>query len=123
MKILIVDDSIFAQKNIIRLLKEEFKDAEIITASDGLDGFESCKKFKPDYIFIDLLMPKMNGKELIMSIKENNIETKIIVVSADIQIEVKKEIENMGVFKFINKPFNREKAQKISQLMRGEINS
>lgn len=123
MKILIVDDSIFAQKNIIRLLSEEFNDAEMITANDGLEGFELCKTYKPDYIFIDMLMPKMDGKNLIMELKKINIETKIIVVSADIQIQVKKEMEDMGIFKFINKPFNRDKAKKLAELMRGEINS
>jgi two-component system, chemotaxis family, chemotaxis protein CheY len=122
MKILVIDDSTFAQKNIIRLLSEEFEDLEIITANDGLEGLELCKKHKPDYTFIDLLMPEMDGTQLIKSLKEGNIETKKIVVSADIQTEVRTEVEDMGIFKFICKPFNREKAKKIAELIREDMN-
>lgn len=116
-KILIVDDSFFSQRINSNLLKDVFKDAEIFFANDGQEGFMKYKEINPDYIFLDLLMPKINGKELIGLIKEYDKDAKIFVVSADVQKNVKEEIEAYNVMAFINKPFNEEKAKFVSRII------
>ena len=119
-KVLIVDDSNFSQKITGNLLKKHLKEVEISYANDGEEGFEKYKSIKPDYIFVDLLMPKINGQELIKLLRNYDSNSKIIVVSADVQKDVREEIEGYNVISFINKPFNDEKAEVICNMIRNE---
>lgn len=121
-KILIVDDSFFSQKITANLIKKYLDKVEIYFANDGQEGFLKYKEIKPDYTFLDLLMPKVNGKELIKLIKDYNNDKNIIVVSADVQKNVKEEIESYNIMSFVNKPFNEEKAQLICEKMRNDKN-
>lgn len=122
MKILIVDDSRFSRIVTSNLIKNFLKDAEIILAGDGEEGFKKYKEIKPDYTFIDLLMPKVNGRELIKLIKEYDKDSKIFVISADVQKSVKEEVESYGIIKFINKPFNEERAESVFHIIKGDRN-
>ena len=121
MKILIVDDSKFSQIVTSNFIKDFFEDIEIILASDGEEGFNKYKEIRPDYVFIDLLMPNVNGKELIKLIKEYDKSSKILVISADVQKSVKEDIEAYGIMKFINKPFNEEKAKLVYEIIKGDM--
>lgn len=122
LKILIVDDSNFSQKIISNLLKSFLDNAEFFFASDGREGFSKYKEIKPDYVFVDLLMPNINGKELIKLIKEYDASCKIIVISADVQKNVREDMESYNIMYFINKPFNQEKAKFICDKMRNDKN-
>ena len=122
MKILIVDDSVFSQKVNARFIEQFLTDVEIFFANDGEEGFERYKEIKPDYVLLDLLMPKLNGKELISLIKHHDEKAKIIVISADIQKNVREDIRNYRVMEFINKPFNEEKAKALCDLIRNDSN-
>lgn len=118
MKILIVDDSNFSQLITSNLIKKFIDNVEVYLASNGEEGFEKYKEINPDYIFVDLLMPKLNGKELIKLIREYDKNVKIIVISADVQKTVREEVEQFDIMAFINKPFNQEKAETICEMMR-----
>ena len=121
MKILIVDDSRFTQLTMAKLLKSYIEDLEIFFASYGEDGFNKYKELNPDYVFVDLLMPIVSGQELVKLIKKYDTNSKIFVVSADVQKNVKKEIESYGIMKFINKPFTEEKAELITKIIKGDV--
>ena len=120
MKILIVDDSKFSQIVTSRLMKGEFKDITIEVANNGGEGFYKYKEIKPDYIFVDLLMPIVNGQELIKLIKGHDEDAKIFVISADVQKNVKEELEKFNILGFINKPFDDEKLKLVSDIIRGD---
>lgn len=116
-KILIVDDSVFSQKVTANLLRKYIKDAEFYFANDGQDGFNKYKETNPDYVFLDLLMPKVSGLELMHMLKKYDENTKIFVLSADVQKNVREEIDAFNVMSFINKPLNDEKTQLICKMM------
>ncbi len=123
MKVLIVDDSKFSQIILAKHLQELFADQEIqiVTASDGQEGFDKYKEDRPDYVFIDLLMPNVNGQKLVSLINEYDSNHKIFIVSADVQKSVKDEMESFGIMKFINKPLNSEKAKLIYEIIKEDI--
>lgn len=120
MKILIVDDSKFSQRITSSLLSKNLPDAELNFADDGLDGLEKFKQIRPDFMIIDLLMPKLRGQDLIEEVKKIDYDAKIVVLSADVQRKVRDVIEKMGVQAFINKPLNEEKAKAIASLVRND---
>ena len=120
MKILIVDDSRFSQITTSKLMELEFEDIEIEFANNGEEGFDKYREISPDYIFVDLLMPVMNGQELVKLLKEYDKDAKIFIVSADVQKTVKEELEEYGILAFINKPFDKDKLKIVSEIIKGD---
>jgi CheY-like chemotaxis protein len=90
-------------------------------ASNGLEGYNLYRSEKPDLIVMDLLMPEMNGWELLKLIREKDLDIKIIVLSADVQKATRDEIEKFGITAFIPKPFNKEKTERLINLVKEEF--
>ncbi|KZL91339.1 response regulator [Clostridium magnum] len=120
-KILIVDDSSFSQRITANLIRKFLSDVDLYFANDGQEGLEAYKSINPDYTFVDLLMPKISGKEMIEFIKKFENDAKIIVVSADVQKSVREDMEVLGIMSFINKPFNEDKAKIICDMIRNDL--
>ncbi len=108
MKILIVDDSVFSQKSMQKIVREKYPNADIIFASSGEDGYHLFSQHNPDYIITDLLMPGIGGITMIKMIRKLDEKSKIIVISSDIQKAVKSEMSQLDI-PFINKPLHDEK--------------
>lgn len=123
MKILVVDDSMVYRKTIVNYLEAEMPDVEYITAQDGQEGFELYQEEDPDYIFLDLLMPELNGEEVLAKIREEDQETGVIILTADVQKMVKEDVEKLSILEFINKPFSPEKAEEIVEKIRSDYNA
>jgi CheY-like chemotaxis protein len=77
-KILLIEDDGLMIRMYGRLFSLEGYDIE--TAEDGEAGFVKAKEFRPDLILLDVMMPKMNGLELIQKLKEDERTRGIIVV-------------------------------------------
>lgn len=79
-KVLVVED----ETSIRNLYKEELIDEGygVVTAGNGLEGYELFKKEHPDLITIDLKMPEMNGIELLDKIRKEDKNIPIIIYSA-----------------------------------------
>ena len=76
-KILVVED----EEILLTALKEELESGgyEMEGAGDGEEGLQKVKSFKPDLILLDLVMPRMDGMEMLQKLKED-AETKDIPV-------------------------------------------
>ncbi|WP_145147752.1 response regulator transcription factor [Paenibacillus xylanexedens] len=117
MKVLIVEDSIFVQKLLRKLIVDHIPECEIQIASNGEQGYNLFQEFRPDFITTDLLMPGLNGQEMLRMIRETDSTVKIIILSADIQKTTRDEVENLGISGFLNKPLTAEKANILIQLI------
>lgn len=118
MKILIVEDSMFVRNVIRKVILEHIPDCEVITATDGENGFNLYLEHRPDLITTDLLMPILSGQEMLKKIREIDNETRVIVISADVQKATRDEIEEHGVVGFINKPVTGEKVDMLINLIK-----
>lgn len=118
MKVLIVDDSNFSQKITAKMLEDNLSPLDSYFAADGQQGFQTYKEIHPDYVFADLLMPGLNGEEMIKLIKAYDPDAKIIVLTADVQKRIKADLEEYKILSFVNKPFTPEKAALICQMMK-----
>lgn len=105
-KILIVDDSRFSRKLIVSALQST--DHEIIQAEDGVLGLAMIEQHHPDCVVSDLLMPNMDGVDLLRKVRSVGSDLPIIIVSADIQQSSRQKCEELGVSGFLSKPFDRE---------------
>jgi len=80
LKVLYVEDNEEARESTVALLSNIFNNIE--TGVDGKDGLEKFKKQKFDLVITDILMPRMNGLEMIEEIKKIDKNIPIIIISA-----------------------------------------
>jgi len=107
--ILIVDDDPVI-RNLLSQILEEFQESgvRLLTAENGEAAMESIKREKPDMIFLDVMMPKMNGFEVCDMVKRDP-ETKdiyIVMLTAKGQEIDKQKAKELGSDYYITKPFN-----------------
>ena len=121
-KILIVDDDPLI-RNLLGQILEPFeeKGVALLMADNGLVAIESVKKENPELVFLDVMMPKMNGFE-VCNILKNDLKMKdvyIIILSAKGQEIDKHKAKETGADFYITKPFNiTELINKVSDVLR-----
>ncbi len=103
-KILIIDD----ERSIRRTLKEilEFEDHTVDAVEDGISGIREAKENNYDVIFCDIKMPQMDGMEVLTKLKNDGLETPIIMISGHGNIETAVESIKNGAYDFIEKPLD-----------------
>lgn len=107
--ILIIDDSSFTRKRIASMVEAEGH--ETLEASDGRQGLEMTATHSPDCIVIDLIMPEMDGLELLKLLHNQGSKVPRIVVTADIQESVRQECLESGALAVLNKPPRKDELQ------------
>ncbi|MEK6931751.1 MAG: response regulator [Thermoproteota archaeon] len=75
---------------------------------NGKDAVSLYTKHKPDFIFLDVMMPIMNGIQALKEIKEKNPKANVIMVTADNGADVIQELEKLNATAIIIKPFKIE---------------
>ena len=89
-KILIIEDDKFLRKVLVRkLLKEDY---QVIEATDGEEGLKSIKQDKPDLVLLDLVLPGIDGFEILDKMKTDSEMSKIPVIILS-NLGEKKEIK------------------------------
>lgn len=100
-KLLIVDDSRLIRMRLKKFLADEF---ELIEAENGKEAFVKVVSEKPVCVVSDLLMPVMDGFELLAKIKKHDVGIPVIILTADIQTDTKTKCLLLGAFEVLNKP-------------------
>lgn len=117
MTIVVVDDSSLIRKIIINnLLKLGIEERAIKEAQDGQQALEFLTRLKKvDLLITDLMMPKLDGIELIKSISKNSKLQKcvVVVISGSISNATKKRLDSLGVYGSIPKPFDKDKFMEV----------
>ncbi len=110
-KILIVDDEPHIRMLIEQTLEElEDDDVEFFTAENGEIAFEIIQKENPQLVFLDVMMPKMNGMEVCRKVKKelglNNVF--IVLLTAKGQELDRQKGQEVGADIYMTKPFDPE---------------
>ncbi len=119
-KILIVDDEPHIRLLLTQTLEElEDEGVEIFTASNGAEGLEVIQTEKPDLVFLDVMMPQMNGFDVCKAVKTNLEITNVFIIMLTAkgqEFDRNKGLE-VGADLYMTKPFDPdeilEKAQNI----------
>ncbi len=124
MRILIVEDEISLADAVTAILKKEqyFVDA----VYDGRDGLDYALSDIYDLILLDIMLPKMNGLDVLREIRNNNISTPVMLLTARSEVNDKIKGLDCGADDYLTKPFNKgELLARVRALTRrkGEIPS
>ncbi len=108
-KVLIVDDEPCVRDLMVQALEGlEEKGLEIFVARDGLEALEQVKKESPGLIFLDVMMPKMNGFEVCRKVKKGpeRVDTYVIMLTAKGQLVDRQKGKEAGADEYMTKPFD-----------------
>jgi len=105
--ILIVDDEVSIQESLSGILKDE--GYEVSVARDGNQALKILEEDSFDLVFLDIVMPGMDGIETLRKIKEKHSDIYVIIISAYGTDETAVKAIKYGAFDFIEKPLSLEK--------------
>lgn len=113
-KILAIDDDIAPRDAYEMSLTDHF---QVILAVDGVDGLEKFHSTNPDLIFLDLRMPKLDGVEVLTSIRESGSNVPIYIVTAFSKEYMQRleEVREKGFeFEVASKPLTPDQIRSIA---------
>ncbi len=100
-----VDDEPDVVKAIVSRLKGE--GYEVITASGGKEALDKVRSQRPDLMLLDIIMPGMDGIEVLQQLKEIDPDLPVVIITAHPSLEPK-DILKYGASGYIKKPFESE---------------
>lgn len=114
-KVLICDDSLLIRTQLTDFFSR-LENTEVYQAVNGFDAINLFEKVSPDVLFLDVVMPEMNGLECLKRIKQLNADAIVIMLSSVGTKENLREALELGATDFIQKPWKEE--QLISLMSR-----
>jgi CheY-like chemotaxis protein len=104
--ILIIDDNAMNQDMLSRRLERD--DYEVLTASSGREGLDTIAKQDVDLVLLDILMPEMDGYQVLRTMKEDESTRRlpVIMLTAVSDVESVKRCIDLGADDYLIKPFN-----------------
>jgi len=100
--ILVVDDEHGVRQSFYMVLKDEFN---VLLAESGTEAIDVFSKNSVDLILLDILLPDIDGIELLERLKELDPNTEIIMVTAVKEIQIAVKAIKLGAYEYIAKPF------------------
>jgi twitching motility two-component system response regulator PilG len=108
LKILVIDDSKTIRRTAETLLAKE--GCEVFTAVDGFDALAKIADHRPDIIFVDIMMPRLDGYQTCSLIKNNQVfkETPVIMLSSKDGLFDRARGRLVGSEQYLTKPFTKD---------------
>lgn len=108
LKVMVIDDSRTIRRSAETLLKNE--GCEVITANDGFEALAKITDYQPNIIFVDIMMPRLDGYQTCALIKNNQLyrTTPVIMLSSKDGLFDKARGRIVGSEEYLTKPFTRD---------------
>ena len=124
-KLLIVDDEAHIRMLIEQTLEDlEDEGVELLFAENGEQALEMIKQEEPNLVFLDVMMPKMNGLEFIINARKLLPHIIFYIISGfDITDEIQESLDKGLIQKYFKKPFNMNELSAEFELALIEMNN
>ena len=108
MRVMVIDDSKTIRRTAETLLKKE--GCEVVTATDGFEALAKISDQQPQIIFVDIMMPRLDGYQTCALIKNNQVfkQTPVIMLSSRDGLFDKARGRIVGSEQYLTKPFTRD---------------
>jgi two-component system chemotaxis response regulator CheY len=105
-RVLITDDSLLQRKTLSAIVAEAGH--QVDTACNGQEALEKIQANPPDCLLLDMLMPIMDGVQVLEQLESRGVKLPVIVLTADVQEWLKDRCLELGVQTFLNKPVKQD---------------
>ena len=112
-RVLITDDSLLQRKTLSAIVVEAGHEVE--TACNGQEALEKIQANLPDCLLLDMLMPIMDGVQVLEQLESQGLKLPIVVLTADVQEWLKTRCLELGATTFLNKPTKQAQLQEALQ--------
>lgn len=116
-KILLCDDSLLVRVQLKEFLQNYDSSIEVIEAANGEEAVEKFLESKPDLVFLDIVMPHVDGLECLKRIKLADDNAKVVIISSIGNQVMLKEALKAGAINFIQKPWDEESVIKALETL------
>ena len=108
LKVMVIDDSKTIRRTAESLLKKA--GCDVVTATDGFEALAKITESKPDIIFVDIMMPRLDGYQTCALIKNNSVfkETPVVMLSSKDSIFDRARGRIVGSEQYLTKPFTKD---------------
>jgi DNA-binding response OmpR family regulator len=116
--ILIVEDEAYIRALLEQTLEPlEEEGVRIVTASDGQEGLELAEILAPDFVFLDVMMPRLSGFEVCAAIRKNPYlqHTIVAILTARGEESAHQTSVEAGAHFYLNKPFDPDKVLALAR--------
>ena len=117
-KILVADDEPLTRERICNLLKKYSNFSVLSQTSNGVETLNAIKKYKPDVVFLDIRMPRLNGLEILKFLDTNDYRVLVFITAYD-QYAIQ-AFENEAL-DYLLKPFNNTRFDKLMQRLEKQL--
>ena len=120
-KLLTVDDEL----DVCDFIKEFFSSRgyKVFAALSGRDGLSIVKKERPKIVFLDIIMPEINGLQVLEEIKKFDPAIKVIMISVADDEQTRQKAKSLGADEFLKKPFSKAYLEEVVIKMVIELTS
>jgi twitching motility two-component system response regulator PilG len=107
-RVMVIDDSKTIRRTAETLLRKEGFD--VVTAMDGFEALSKIADYKPDLIFLDIMMPRLDGYQTCALIKHHRVfrQTPVVMLSSKDGLFDRARGRVVGSDHYVTKPFTRE---------------
>ncbi len=105
-RILIVDDEDIVVRSCLRILADT--DYAVDVARGGAEALEKINATAYDVLLVDILMPRINGLEVLQHVKQRSPDSEVIIFTGLSQSETALRAQELGAFAYLAKPFEPE---------------
>lgn len=102
--VLIIDDDKNITESFKMIINKKFEDIQVYTANNGFEGGEMVVSINPDIIFLDIMLPGINGMEVCEIIRRYNKSCIIAAITSHPSDEIKEKMLSKGSNYFLRKP-------------------
>ena len=120
-RVLVVDDEPFILRSLTYVLKREGFD--VVEARDGIEAIEVARRERPDLVFLDVMMPRMNGFDVLAEIKGEPTlsHARVILLTAKGQDSDREQGFKLGCEDYLTKPFSPMRIVELARSFLGAV--
>jgi two-component system nitrogen regulation response regulator NtrX len=108
-RILVIDDEAAVRDSLKMILEYDGYDCHL--APSGQDGIAEVRRYSPDFVFLDVKMPGVDGLEVLRKIREQDETIPVVMISGHGTVTTAVEATKLGAFDFLEKPLSTERVK------------
>ncbi|MBW1990535.1 MAG: sigma-54-dependent Fis family transcriptional regulator [Deltaproteobacteria bacterium] len=113
MRLAVVDDEAIVQKRLKQALAKEYRQVETYSTGEDFLKVQSASPF--DLVFLDVILPGMDGMEVLRHIKSQPVETEVILITGRASLNAAIEAVKQGAFHYLAKPLRTEEVRHLAR--------